>query len=169
MGFSAKATEERELRLGFSWQLGRERPAKHLFGLHRVGQSPNPVKGRNLNRLSSSVIQRHGTVQKHTAVHPRTIHSKRRRLSRRAGVQLWADVPLGRMLQILLSFPGDVGPLKTSRGGWRALARAPAGLVETATDGRTQSMPRIARGPNADSAALQRQGNRSATRRGLTV
>ena len=28
MGFSAKTTWERELQLGFSWPLGRERPAK---------------------------------------------------------------------------------------------------------------------------------------------
>ena len=54
---------------------------------------------------SSAVIERRGTVQKLTAVHPETIHSKRRRLPshgplpRSGRLQLFVDLLLGRMLQ----------------------------------------------------------------------
>src|SRR5436190_5301252 len=49
-------------------------PAKHLFGLNRTAQSS--LCSPDLKRFSSVVIQRHGAVQKHTAVNPVAIHSK---------------------------------------------------------------------------------------------
>jgi hypothetical protein len=74
-------------------------PAKHLFGLHRAGQS----SGRNLNSLSSLVIKRRQAVQKHTAVNPAAIQAQRERLSRQSGLQFFADVRLGRMFQNIFS------------------------------------------------------------------
>ena len=62
----------------------------------------------DLNRLSSPLIKRQGTVQKHTAVNPRAIQAPWPTVARywlsNSGLQFFADVPLGRIFFAILKY-----------------------------------------------------------------
>jgi hypothetical protein len=63
----------------------------------------------------------------------------------KVGVQFFADVPLGRMLQIIFAFRSDVvaGEVKRAGAGWRASSSRPRRSVladgHQADSGRSQS------------------------------
>ena len=107
-------------------------PAKHLFGLPRTGRSAGPASPHP-NRFSSPVVKRHGTVQKHTAVNPRAIHSILRTAawssSLNPGLQFFAGLPLGRTLQTHFRSVVMNRELKRAGGGRRAFPLAPPAVA----------------------------------------
>lgn len=72
----------------------------------------------------------------------------------KSGLQFLADVPPGRMLQILFRSEVMKGGLKRAGGGGEPSARAPGGRSPVmAAGGSSHSSPRIAGAPNADGGA----------------
>ena len=105
----------------------------------------------HLNRLSSpelnsdeSRASRFGAVQKLTAVNPWAIHSNEMTAAPiRSGLQFFADVPWGRMLQNLFipRLCGDTGggPLNEPGPGLEPFCSRPR--RPTASDGRQPELP----------------------------
>jgi len=110
------------------FSLGRS-PAKHLFGLHRASVKSCPWDPEPHGAFQHRDPTPRRGPETH-AVNPLAIHSNWRRLSphrslpRSVRFQFCADLPSGRMLQIVMTFRGYVGR--------RHLATAPnqsAGLL----------------------------------------
>jgi len=135
------------------------RPAKHLYGLDRAGQSlvvrPNP------NSLSREAIKRCLPVQKLCAVNPSAIHSSRRRLP--TGAPVFCGRAVGpespnsfysyRWLVMAASKASrdDSEPFSSRPGG--------RGTRSVAAGDRAQSNRRSPAAPNADRRCSGIQSN----------
>ena len=125
------------------------RPAKHLFGLRRAGQSALPCSP-HLNPLSRAAIKRRGPVQKLSFSSPTRCPFNAMSAARWFPTELRASVFCGRapgadapnLCFVIASFvPEDVGrEIERAGGGGEPTARAPGGRTSRGS-GRWPPLP----------------------------